>query len=348
MATKKLLLFLLIVFIIFKHSKQQEIAEIPTYSDIEIDSTYINPNGTDLNETKLYLLGFGNYKRPVLSIITFTVYFKRIGFIPMGPTISFTIVINYQRRRRLSSAEGEITNSTCYKISETVDRINYNCSAPVAQNKTIENVESLGDYQGDGVDLEIEETSTSINVNIANETGTELNNEYIDLYDGVYTLDKKNKRFTIVGTVNKTFNEKEITLVVDEDENGEKKEIPCTVSNIGINYTLTCELNEKIINASLDNAVCLGNNQNLLIHMQDENSKINYNPYGNPISNSYRAKGSGGLTGGAIAAIAIICAAVVLALIIMFICLRRRKRNTEHAKYEESNVRFGMEPTKEI
>ena len=346
MVAKKLLLFLLIFFITFKHSKQQEIAEIPTYSDIEIDSTYINPNGTDSNETKLYLLGFGNYKRPVISIITFTVYFKRIGFIPMGPTISFTIVINYQRRRRLSSAEGEITNSTCYKISETADRINYNCSAPVAQNKTIENVESLGDYKGNGVDLEIEETSTSINVNIANETGTELNNEYIDLYDGIYTLDKKNKRFTIVGTVNKTFNEKEITLVVDEDENGEKKEIPCTVSNIGINYTLTCELNEKIINASLDKAVCLGNNQNLLIHMQDENSKINYNPYGNPISNSFRTRGSGGLSGGAIAGIIISCVAVLLAVITAAIILKRRK-NKDH-NYQESNVGLYSSSTNKV
>ena len=96
-------------------------------------------------------------------------------------------------------------------------------------------MESLGDYQGDGVELEIEETSTSVNVNIANKTGTELGNEYVDLYDGVYTSDKKNKRFTIEGTVNKTFNEKEITLVVDEDENGEKKEIQCTVSNSGTN-----------------------------------------------------------------------------------------------------------------
>ena len=348
MINPKLLLFLFLLFASFKSSTQQDNAEMATYTDIDIDSTYFNPNGTDTNETKLYLLGFGNYKRPILTLITFVVYFKRIGYVPMGPTVTFSVVINYQRRRRLRSAEEEIVKTTCNKISETVDRINYNCSAPVDQNKTIENVESLGDYQGDGVELEIEETSTSININIANQTGTELNNEYIDLYDGVYTLDKKNKRFTIVGTVNKTFNEKEITLVVDEDENGEKKEIPCSISNIGINYTLTCELNEKIINASLDNAVCLGNNQNLLIHMQDENSKINYNPYGNPISNSYRAKGSGGLTGGAIAAIAIICAAVVLALIIMFICLRRRKRNTKHAKYEESNVRFGMEPSKEI
>ena len=229
----------------------QDNAEMATYTDIDIDSTYFNPNGTDTNETKLYLLGFGNYKRPILTLITFVVYFKRIGYVPMGPTVTFSVVINYQRRRRLRSAEEGIVKTTCNKISETVDRINYNCSAPVDQNKTIENVESLGDYQGDGVELEIEETSTSINVNIANQTGTELNNEYIDLYDGVYTLDKKNKRFTIVGTVNKTFNEKEITLVVDEDENGEKKEIPCTVSNIGINYTLTCELNEKIINASL-------------------------------------------------------------------------------------------------
>ena len=346
MDTKRLLLFLLIFFTSFEYAKQQENAEIPTYSDIEIDSTYINPNGTDSNETKLYLLGFGNYKRPVLSIITFTIYFKRIGFIPMGPTISFTIAINYQRRRRLRSTQGEITNSTCYKISETEDRINYNCSAPVDQNKTIETVESLGDFQMNGEEIKTEETSTSINVNIANETGTELGNEYIDLYDGVYTLDENNKRFTIEGTVNKTFYEKEITLVVDEDDNGEKKEIPCTVSNNGTNYTLTCTLRQKIINASLDKDVCIGDNQNLLIHMKDENVKLNYSPYGNPISNSYRSRGSGGLSGGAIAAIVIICSAVLLAVIATSILLKRRKNKDKI--HQESNVGLYSSSTNKI
>ena len=100
MSNPKLLLFLVLLFVSFNSSTQQENAEIPTYTDIDIDSTYYNPNGTDSNETKLYLLGFGNYKRPVVTLITFIVYFKRISNIPMGPTITFSIVINYQRRRR--------------------------------------------------------------------------------------------------------------------------------------------------------------------------------------------------------------------------------------------------------
>ena len=108
---------------------------------------------------------------------------------------------------------------------------------------------------------------------------------------------------------------------------------------------ITCPLSEKIINATLNNAVCLGKNKNLLIHMQDENTKLNYNPYGNPISNSYRSRGSGGLTGGAIAAIVIICLAVLLALIGINIFLIKKKTKLV---YDESNIRFGMRATKEI
>ena len=347
MDKKKLLLFILIVFSSLESSKQQENPEIPTYTDIEIDSTYINPNGTSPTETKLYLLGFGNYKRPVLTIITFTVYFKRIGFIPMGPTLSFTIVINYQRRRRrLRSTQEEIAKTTCYKISETEDRINYNCSAPVDQNKTIETVESLSDFQMDGKEIKTEETTTSVSVNIANETGNTLENDYIDLYEGVYMLDKNKKIFTIEGIINETFSEKEITLVVDEDENGEKKNIPCTVTNNGTNYTLTCTLSEKIINASLNNAVCLGDKQNLLIHLKNEDEKLNYYPNGNPISNTFRTRGSGGLTGGAIAAIVIICSAVLLAVIATAIFLKRRKK--KESNYQDSNVGLYSSSTNKI
>ena len=345
MDEKKLLLFILIVFSSLESSKQQENPEIPTYTDIEIDSTYINPNGTSPTETKLYLLGFGNYKRPVLTIITFTVYFKRIGFIQMGLTLSFTIVINYQRRR-LRSTQVEIAKTTCYKINETEDRINYNCSAPVDQNKTIETVESFGDFQMDGKEIKTEEASTSVNVNIANETGTTLEKDYIDLYEGVYTLDKNKKIFTIEGIINETFSEKEIPLVVNEDGNGEKKNIPCTVTNSDINYTLTCTLSEKIINATLNNAVCLGDKQNLLIHMKNEDEKLNYYPNGNPISNTFRTRGSGGLTGGAIAAIVIICSAVLLAVIATAIFLKRRKKK-EH-NYQDSNVGLYSSSTNKI
>ena len=262
----------------------------------------------------------------------------------MGLTLSFTIVINYQRRRLRSTQE--IAKTTCYKINETEDRINYNCSAPVDQNKTIETVESLSDFQMDGKEIKTEETSTSVNVNIANETGTALENDYIDLYEGVYTLDKNKKIFTIEGIINETFSEKEITLVVDEDENGEKKNIPCTVTNNGTNYTLTCTLSEKIINATLNNDVCLGDKQNLLIHMKNEDEKLNYYPNGNPISNTFRTRGSGGLTGGAIAAIVIICSAVLLAVIATAIFLKRRKKK-EH-NYQDSNVGLYSSSTNKI
>ena len=72
--------------------------------------------------------------------------------------------------------------------------------------------------------------------------------------------------------------------------------------------------------------------------MKDENVKLNYNPYGNPISNSYRSRGSGGLKGGAIVAIVIICTAVLLAVIATSIILKRR--NNKGKIYQESN--FGL------
>jgi len=80
--------------------------------------------------------------------------------------------------------------------------------------------------------------------------------------------------------------------------------------------------------------------------MKNEDEKLNYYPNGNPISNTFRTRGSGGLTGGAIAAIVIICSAVLLAVIATAIFLKRRKK--KESNYQDSNVGLYSSSTNKI
>ena len=319
----ELFFFFVIIFILFQNSNQTFLRKLQVNSDSESSDVELpesNSNSTVSNVSKLYLLGFGDFKRPEKQKITFKIYFKRNGTSAMGNTLTFHIRINYVRRLRLLEEIEETT--TCTKISETEENINFNCSAPVDENRDFTNITSLNDYKTENGAVVTEETTTSFKANIAEKKDTSLENKSFDLLKGV--LKTEEKTFSIEGMIEdgSSFTQKELTLILNDDKNSQ--EVPCKVSNSGNNYKLVCYPEESISDAKLENVLCKGNNQNLLIHMENRDETLSISTEDTSINNKYsRNTSSSGLTGGAIAGIVIACVAVLVAAAITFLLCRR-------------------------
>ena len=315
----ELFLFSFAVIVLFINSNGQNSESSDYTTDSEIDSTIPGENETDSNATKLYLLGFGRFRRPERRRITFRIYFKRIGLITMGRILIFTITIEYSRRIRVLEEKEE--QATCTKIEDEGDSIKYDCEAPIDEDKNYTTIKSNGDYESDNVKLKFEETTLSLDANIAVQTSEALEHKSVDLWDGLKREDEST--FTINGIINETFSEKDINLTLND--NYGKKDIYCNISNYENNYKLVCTPKHKIDNATLNNAIGIGSNQNVLIHMRNENETLQFNPDGNTISNYYQKKGSSRkLSGGAIAAIVICCVFVVIAVFVSAYLLRKK------------------------
>ena len=314
-------LFSLTIIILLISSNVENSPASDYISDSEIATTSFYSNYTEPEpENKLYLLGFGLFRRPQTRLITFKVYFKRIGIIIMGDFLTFTIIIEYSRRLRLLESKEE--NTTCYKIYDVDESIHYNCSAPVDENRNFTTIKSKGDYtDGDGNKLSFEETTMSFDANIAEMTEDSLRNPWVDLWDGERSHDEST--FTINGQINESFSESKINLTLNDTD--DKKTFPCEVSHYQEYYKLVCTPKERINNANMNNSIGIGNDKNVLVHMKKGHENLQFSPDGNPISNYHRKGSSRKLSGGAIAAIIICCIFVLIAVIVTAYLLKKRK-----------------------
>ena len=314
-------LFSLTIIILLISSNVENSPASDYISDSEIATTSFYSNYTEPEpENKLYLLGFGLFRRPQTRLITFKVYFKRIGIIIMGDFLTFTIIIEYSRRLRLLESKEE--QATCYKIHDVDESIHYNCSAPVDENRNFTTIKSKGDYtDGDGNKLSFEETTMSFDANIAEMTDDSLRNPWVDLWDGERSHDEST--FTINGQINESFSESKINLTLNDTD--DKKTFPCEVSHYQEYYKLVCTPKERINNANMNNSIGIGNYKNVLVHMKKGHENLQFSPDGNPISNYHRKGSSRKLSGGAIAAIIICCIFVLIAVIVTAYLLKKRK-----------------------
>ena len=314
-------LFSLTIIILLISSNVENSPASDYISDSEIATTSFYSNYTEPEpENKLYLLGFGVFRRQIRSLITFKVYFKRIGIIIMGNRLTFTIIIEYSRRLRLLESKEE--QATCYKIHDVDESIHYNCSAPVDENRNFTTIKSKGDYtDGDGNKLSFEETTMSFDANIAEMTGEDLEHSWVDLWDGERSHDEST--FTINGQINESFSESKINLTLNDTD--DKKTFPCEVSHYQEYYKLVCTPKERINNANMNNSIGIGNDKNVLVHMKKGHENLQFSPDGNPISNYHRKGSSRKLSGGAIAAIIICCIFVLIAVIVTAYLLKKRK-----------------------
>ena len=314
-------LFSLTIIILLISSNVENSPASDYISDLEIATTSFYSNYTEPEpENKLYLLGFGVFRRPLTRLITFRVYFKRIGIIIMGNSLTFTIIIEYSRRLRLLESREE--PATCYKIHDVNESIHYNCSATVDENRNFTTIKSKGDYtDGDGNKLSFEETTMSFDANIAEMTDNSLEHSWVDLWDGERSHDEST--FTINGQINESFSESKIYLTLNDTD--DKKTFPCEVSHYQEYYKLVCTPKERINNANMNNSIGIGTNKNVLVHMKEGHENLQFSPDGNPISNYHRKGSSRKLSGGAIAAIIICCIFVLIAVIVTAYLLKKRK-----------------------
>ena len=313
-------LFSLTIIILLISSNVENSPASDLISDLEIATTSFYSNYTEPEpENKLYLLGFGLFRRPIRRLITFKVYFKRIGIIIMGDFLTFTIIIEYSRRLRLLESREEQAN--CYKIHDVNESIYYNCSAPVDENRNFTTIKSKGDYYTDGSKLSFEETTMSFDANIAEMTDDSLEHSWVDLWDGERSHDEST--FTINGQINESFSESNIYLTLNDTD--DKKTFPCEVSHYQEYYKLVCTPKERINNANMNNSIGIGKYKNVLAHMKPGHENLQFSPDGNPISNYHRKGSSRKLSGGAIAAIIICCIFVLIAVIVTAYLLKKRK-----------------------
>ena len=114
---------------------------LPKNSDITL-STIDHSNGNETQSSapiysvkpRIILLGFGLFQRPIRSLVTFKVYFKRFLTIISPRFLYFTVNLNYLRRLRVLKEKK--TNCTLITADDD-DDMTYNCSVPVDENKDL-------------------------------------------------------------------------------------------------------------------------------------------------------------------------------------------------------------------
>ena len=295
--------------------------ESQTTTPFVIDLTTDDPssgNSTQKVKPRIILLGFGLFQRPIRSLVTFKVYFKRFLAKLKSNLLHFTVNVNYLRRLRLLGEQ----RADCTLISdENNGDMAYNCSVPVDPNKEL--TMSAND---DFVFGEEEERELIIS-SYANKTMKRLSSQTGDLFEnGILTLTESTLKqdgntFTIEGTLMEgELNDKQVTLSLDEDGNGNLLNVTCKVNNLGSQkYQLVCSSNKKV-KAHLNGVMGKTSSKPLLIYMKsDSDDKVDIDS--NSMNHIYPKKSSSGLSGGAIAGIIIACCvALIAAAVAAFLC----------------------------
>ena len=289
----------------------------PDIIDLTTEATG-NTTNTPGVKPRIILLGFGLFQRPIRSLVTFKVYFKRFLAKLISNLLHFTVNVNYLRRLRLLGEQ----RADCTLISdESNGDMVYNCSVPVDPNKEF-TMSSNDDFVfGD------EEPRELIISSYANKTMKRLSSQTGDIFEnGILTLDNSTvtqdgNTFIIEGTLLEgELNDKQVTLSLDEEGNGDLTNVTCKVNNLGSQkYQLVCSSNKKV-KAHLNGVMGKTSSKPLLIYMKsDSDDEVDIDS--NSMNHIYPKKSSSGLSGGAIAGIIIACCvALIAAAVAAFLC----------------------------
>jgi hypothetical protein len=313
-------------------------------STMNLDTTLSTTNSSDGNSTqtdpiisikpRIILLGFSSFQRPIRSLVLFNVYFKRILANIASRFLHFTVVTNYLRRLRV--LEEQTVN--CSLISNEANDMVYNCSAPVDENRDF-TMSAKDDFVFEGVDpdLVVSSYANSTMKSLSSQTDDIFKNGVLVLTDS--TLTNNNKTFIIEGNLMEgELNDKQVTLSLDENGNGNLVNISCDVNDQGNKkYQLVCSSNKKI-KAHLEGVMGkTSSDKLLLIHMADANNDL-VDLDSSSVSRIYQKKSSNGLSNGAIAGIIIgCCVALIAALVAAFLCSRKAKPPIEQTSTLEIN-----------
>ena len=313
----------------------------PIDSDITLST--IEPSNATLStdpiisiRPRIVLLGFGLFQRPIRSLVTFKVYFKRFLVIVSTKFMHFTVVTNYLRRLRVLE---ELT-ANCSLITEpSDDDMTYNCTVPVDANKEF-TMSAKDDFVFEDIDPELIISSYANNTmkSLSNQTGDLFGNGVLVLNNSILT--NNDNSFTIEGYLTEDeLNDKQVILSFDENGDGNLVNATCNVNNKGNQiYELVCSSNKKI-KAHLEGVMGKTSGKPLLIHMADGNDGlVDYEP--TFINHIYSKKSSSGLSSGAIAGIIIVCCVALIAAIVAIYLLRRQVKppNSEVSPIEMNST----------
>jgi hypothetical protein len=313
-------------------------------STMNLDTTLSTTNSSDGNSTqtdpiisikpRIILLGFSSFQRPIRSLVLFNVYFKRILANIASRFLHFTVVTNYLRRLRVLEEQ----TANCSLISNEANDMVYNCSVPVDENRDF-TMSAKDDFVFSDLetDLVVSSYANSTMKSLSSQTDDIFKNGVLVLTDS--TLTNNNKTFIIEGNLMEgELNDKQVTLSLDENGNGNLVNISCDVNDQGNKkYQLVCSSNKKI-KAHLEGVMGkTSSDKLLLIHMADANNDL-VDLDSSSVSRIYQKKSSNGLSNGAIAGIIIgCCVALIAALVAAFLCSRKAKPPIEQTSTLEIN-----------
>ena len=181
-------------------------SNIPNNTEIsnEVNSSIIENNtiidkipiNNPVYSSKLILLGFGHYYRPINQTqnIFFIVYFFRI--LGNNPSRYLRIPINIVYSTRLRFLEEN--NANCTRITNDNNvNIQYNCSVPVDPNKSISSLNIIGNDlsfgNGENISYIFSSIANQTKGNLLSQTGNDLDKGIIVIKDTI--LEKDNEKF---------------------------------------------------------------------------------------------------------------------------------------------------------
>jgi len=301
-------------------------------ADISSDESNPSPEGPNSTNSKYILVGFDSYQRvPERNIIIFFIYFRRIlGIIPRF--LAFPINIVYPGRLR--GLEEVKKNITCVRESgENNDNMNFNCSLDV-DNKEISKISVENNFIFNETDSEVILSSLANKTmdNIQEQTGDQFQKGYIVLKESELEQNYKTN-FKLTGEPSEKFNDKKVTLCLDEEGNGNLKNVTCDKTDKGNNkYELSCSSNNAVT-AHLNGVSGTTSDKTILVEMKDGNpdlvdlfsSKNHFN----------KNSSSNGLTAGAIVGIIFACLVALAAVAaIIVLCNTKPKISEKPATLE--------------
>ena len=282
----------------------------------------------------IVLAGISEYNHIRDYQAIFYIILKRIsGRRGYGNIITFNSKINYKKadlnNNKKTNYNGglrildiEEQPTTCKKIKEDddIDKLVFNCSVIIDEDKKIEAIEAIEEtFKMEGLEKEVEIIESPHakgqmkNIHLQ----TKSMGNIVSLWNGIITQNDNN--FNISGNLDKDLDlsDKNITLTLMRAGTEDTQNSKCQFDKT--DNTLICNYPKYPVNENLNGTVAFFENDKktdcLLISMKEKqtNLKHSYNYFGGKKSSS------GGLSGGAIAGIVIASVAALCAVVFSFI-----------------------------
>jgi hypothetical protein len=232
--------------IIITNDKIEEEKEEGKEEGKENNTSEISPEPPKNVEYKMLLLGIGNYKYEKTNnnnMATFNIYFKKSKTFVPKKFIFFTVDIKYSTRlRRLEKVEAK---GTLLEEEEDTERIGYNVSIPVDNEKNIEQINSNNDYSlSDDENRASSESPSVIPLSDVNVTDIQDKKEDVNeiLFFNVDNISKEPFSFEGDFTKKVTLNKNQIDLIYDE----KKEPLNCTINSKSSKYSINCTIKSDI------------------------------------------------------------------------------------------------------